>query len=102
MPTGRVNPSGRLAETIPFRPADTPSFHNFSGEHGHVRHGEGVTVGYRAYESAGVAVPYPFGHGVDARGAHCSSLPAGRGGAVQLVAARRFMSSAPARRRVCR
>ncbi|MER5180974.1 glycoside hydrolase family 3 C-terminal domain-containing protein [Streptomyces sp. NPDC002896] len=62
--TGRVNPSGRLAETIPFRLNDTPSFLNFPGEQGHVRYGEGVMVGYRYYETADVAVRYPFGHGL--------------------------------------
>ncbi|MFH8662351.1 glycoside hydrolase family 3 C-terminal domain-containing protein [Streptomyces afghaniensis] len=62
--TGRVNPSGRLAETVPRRLADTPSFLNFPGEQGHVRYGEGVMVGYRYYETADVAVRYPFGHGL--------------------------------------
>ncbi|MEH0628482.1 glycoside hydrolase family 3 C-terminal domain-containing protein [Streptomyces stelliscabiei] len=62
--TGRVDPSGRLAEAIPFRLADTPSFLNFPGEQGHVRYGEGVMVGYRYYETADVAVRYPFGHGL--------------------------------------
>jgi beta-glucosidase len=61
---GRVNPSGRLAETVPFRLQDTPSFLNFPGEQGHVRYGEGVMVGYRYYESADVPVRYPFGHGL--------------------------------------
>jgi beta-glucosidase len=62
--TGGVNPSGRLAESIPFRLNDTPSFLNFPGEAGHVRYGEGVMVGYRYYETADVAVRYPFGHGL--------------------------------------
>ncbi|MFF2720464.1 glycoside hydrolase family 3 C-terminal domain-containing protein [Streptomyces sp. NPDC058011] len=62
--TGRVNPSGRLAETIPHRLSETPSFLNFPGEQGHVRYGEGVMVGYRYYETADVAVRHPFGHGV--------------------------------------
>ena len=62
--TGRVNPSGRLAETIPLRLNDTPCFLNFPGEQAHVRYGEGVMVGYRYYETADVAVRYPFGHGL--------------------------------------
>ncbi|NUR60459.1 MAG: beta-glucosidase [Catenulispora sp.] len=62
--TGRTNPSGRLAESIPLRLNDTPSFLNFPGEAGHVRYGEGVMVGYRYYETADVAVRYPFGHGL--------------------------------------
>ncbi|MFE6254750.1 family 78 glycoside hydrolase catalytic domain [Agromyces sp. NPDC057865] len=62
--TGAVNPSGRLAETIPLALADTPSFLNFPGEHEVVRHGEGVFVGYRYYTSTRRAVRYPFGHGL--------------------------------------
>jgi len=61
---GVVNPSGHLAETIPLRLQDNPSWHNFPGEQGHVRYGEGVMVGYRHYETAELAVRYPFGHGL--------------------------------------
>jgi beta-glucosidase len=62
--TGRENPSGRLAETIPLRLEDTPSHLTFPGEQGHVRYGEGVMVGYRHFETIGRAVRYPFGHGL--------------------------------------
>jgi len=61
---GSANPSGRLAETIPLRLQDNPSYLNFPGENDEVRYGEGVFVGYRYYESATVAVRYPFGHGL--------------------------------------
>ncbi|MCF2531120.1 beta-glucosidase [Yinghuangia soli] len=61
---GVANPSGRLAETIPLRLEDNPSFLNFPGELGHVRYGEGVMVGYRYYSSVGIPVRYPFGHGL--------------------------------------
>ena len=61
---GVVNPSGHLAETIPLRLEDTPSYLTFPGEAGHVRYGEGVMVGYRHYETVGRAVRYPFGHGL--------------------------------------
>jgi beta-glucosidase len=62
--TGAVGPSGRLAETIPVRLADCPSYLNFPGEEGHVRYGEGVFVGYRGYDAADLEVAYPFGHGL--------------------------------------
>jgi beta-glucosidase len=62
--TGVVSPSGRLAETIPLRLSDTPSFLNFPGEGDVVRYGEGVFVGYRHYESVDRAVRYPFGFGL--------------------------------------
>ncbi|MCU1440332.1 MAG: glycoside hydrolase family 3 [Rhodoglobus sp.] len=61
---GSASPSGRLAESIPLRLQDTPSFLNFPGENDVVRYGEGIFVGYRYYETAEVAVRYPFGHGL--------------------------------------
>ncbi|MFE6610663.1 glycoside hydrolase family 3 C-terminal domain-containing protein [Amycolatopsis sp. NPDC057786] len=61
---GVTNPSGHLAESIPLRLQDNPSYLNFPGESGRVRYGEGVMVGYRYYETAEVAVRYPFGHGL--------------------------------------
>ncbi|WEK62054.1 MAG: glycoside hydrolase family 3 C-terminal domain-containing protein [Candidatus Microbacterium colombiense] len=61
---GVVNPSGKLTETVPVRLEDNPSFGNFPGEFGHVRYGEGVLVGYRWYDAKGLAVTYPFGHGL--------------------------------------
>ncbi|MFD2091072.1 glycoside hydrolase family 3 C-terminal domain-containing protein [Blastococcus deserti] len=61
---GVANPSGHLAETVPLRLEDTPSFLNFPGEQGHVRYGEGVMVGYRGLTTLGRPVRYPFGHGL--------------------------------------
>lgn len=61
---GVANPSGRLAETIPMRLADTASYVNFPGELGHVRYGEGVMVGYRWHETVRLPARYPFGHGL--------------------------------------
>jgi beta-glucosidase len=61
---GRVNPSGRLAETIPLRLADHPSYLDFPGENGHVRYGEGVYVGYRGFDAREQEVAYPFGFGL--------------------------------------
>jgi beta-glucosidase len=62
--TGAANPSGRLAERLPLRLEDNPSYLNFPGEHGHVRYGEGVFVGYRGYDALALPVSYPFGHGL--------------------------------------
>ena len=61
---GEVNPSGKLAETIPVRLQDTPAFLNYSGEHSHVRYGEGIYVGYRHYDAREMDVDFPFGHGL--------------------------------------
>ena len=61
---GRANPSGRLAETIPLRLADTPSYLSFPGEDSRVRYGEGIFVGYRYYDAVDRDVAFPFGHGL--------------------------------------
>ncbi|MEO7752057.1 MAG: glycoside hydrolase family 3 C-terminal domain-containing protein [Terracoccus sp.] len=61
---GDVNPSGRLAETIPVRLQDSPAFLDFPGERGHVRYGEGLFVGYRWYDARELDVAFPFGHGL--------------------------------------
>ncbi len=62
--TGAVNPSGKLAETIPVRYTDNPAIGNFPGEHGHVRYGEGLLIGYRWYDAHRLPVAHPFGHGL--------------------------------------
>jgi len=61
---GDVNPSGRLAETIPLKLADHPSYLDFPGENGHVRYGEGIHVGYRGFDARQQPVAYPFGFGL--------------------------------------
>ena len=80
--TGRANPSGRLAETIPLRLEDNPSFLNFPGELGEVRYGEGVFVGYRGYDRSAVEVSYPFGHGLSYTTFDLADLAVDRGGTV--------------------
>ncbi len=61
---GKVNPSGKLAETFPVRLADTPAYLNWPGEAGKVRYGEGLYIGYRYYDAKGVPVLFPFGYGL--------------------------------------
>ncbi len=61
---GAVNPSGKLAETVPLRLEDSPSHLSFPGEEGRVRYGEGVFVGYRGYDARRCEVAFPFGHGL--------------------------------------
>jgi beta-glucosidase len=62
--TGLANPSGKLAETVPLRLEDNPSFFNFPGDSQIVRYGEGLFVGYRAYDRASQDVSFPFGFGL--------------------------------------
>jgi beta-glucosidase len=61
---GRINPSGRLAETFPLSLSDTPCFEQFPGGRYRVLYREGLHVGYRWYASAGIPVLFPFGHGL--------------------------------------
>jgi len=61
---GVANPSGKLAETIPARLQDNSSYLNFPGEEGIVNYGEGVFIGYRAYDTLIQHVSYPFGFGL--------------------------------------
>ena len=61
---GDTDPSGRLPTTFPDCIEHTPSFGNFPGEHGQVRYGEGVLMGYRWYEARRLPVSFAFGHGM--------------------------------------
>jgi beta-glucosidase len=61
---GKVNPSGKLAETFPIKLSDTPSHLNWPGDAGEVRYGEGLFIGYRYYDAKEVPVLFPFGHGL--------------------------------------
>jgi beta-glucosidase len=62
--TGVVNPSDRLAETIPHRLEDNSSYLNFPGDSQVVRYGEGLFIGYRGYEICRQDVAFPFGFGL--------------------------------------
>jgi beta-glucosidase len=62
--SGKVNPSGRLAETFPLKLSDTPATINFPGGDGIVRYGEGLFIGYRYYETKQQPVLFPFGYGL--------------------------------------
>lgn len=61
---GRVNPSGKLAETFARRLEDTPAYLNYPGEAGQVRYGEGLFVGYRYFDKKKVQPLFPFGYGL--------------------------------------
>lgn len=61
---GRINPSGKLAETYPMQYEDVPSSKIFAKEPRQAFYDESIYVGYRYYDKAGVKVRYPFGHGL--------------------------------------
>ena len=70
---GKVNPSGKLAETIPLKLSDNPSYLNFGGGE-KVEYREGVFVGYRYYDKKEMDVAYPFGYGLSYTTFACSDL----------------------------
>ena len=61
---GRVNPSGKLAETFPLKLSNTPAHINWPGGAGEVRYGEGLFIGYRYYDVKEMPVLFPFGYGL--------------------------------------
>lgn len=61
---GFEEPSGRLAETFPFRIEDDAASINFPGEEGIQIYGERMFVGYRHFEKKNIAPAYPFGYGL--------------------------------------
>lgn len=61
---GRVNPSGKLAESWCEKLEDNPSYGYFPGSTKSVEYRESIYVGYRYYDTAKKSVRYPFGHGL--------------------------------------
>lgn len=60
---GRINPSGKLAESWPMAYGDVPSSEIY-GKTADALYQEGIYVGYRCYDKAGVPVRWPFGYGL--------------------------------------
>ena len=61
---GLVNPSARLAETIPYKLEDNPAYLTGFGQGDSVDFAEGIFVGYRYYDKKKMPVRFPFGHGL--------------------------------------
>ncbi len=67
---GLVNPSGKLAETIPFKETDVPCYGSFGKQADQkyhlddIEYRESIFVGYRYYDSFDVPVRYCFGYGL--------------------------------------
>lgn len=62
--TGKVNPSGKTAETYPLTFDDNPTFGNYPGGPVVSEHKESVYIGYRYYDTAEKEVLFPFGYGL--------------------------------------
>ncbi|MFO1142582.1 MAG: glycoside hydrolase family 3 C-terminal domain-containing protein [Amaricoccus sp.] len=65
---GAADPGGRLPQTFPVRWADNPTASRdpevYPGRDGRVRYAEGLFIGYRHYDRAGIAPLFPFGFGL--------------------------------------
>ena len=70
--TGKVNPSGRLPFSVPFKyedgpiktEAQYPGIKTEDDEFWQTHYSEGVYVGYRWYATQEIPVQFPFGHGL--------------------------------------
>ena len=60
--TGKISPSGKLAETFPLSLESVPTKDNNGLPY--LRYNEGIYVGYRYYDTFGVPVQFPFGYGM--------------------------------------
>lgn len=61
---GKVNPSGKLNDTWPYALEDNPSYPYYPAKERTAEHREGLYIGYRYYDTAGIPVRYPFGYGL--------------------------------------
>ena len=61
---GKVNPSGKLAETFPVNYGDCASSCRFPAEGMTSEYREGPYIGYRYFDTANIPVSFPFGHGL--------------------------------------
>lgn len=62
---GKVNPSGRLSETIPYCIEHTPHYGSFPSKQDTVNYANDIVgIGYRYYDTHKYPVRYPFGYGL--------------------------------------
>jgi beta-glucosidase len=75
---GIINPSGKLAESLPFSLDDCSASSNFPGNESTVEYRESIFVGYRYYEKVKKAVCFPFGFGLSYTTFKYSNLVVGK------------------------
>lgn len=61
---GKVNPSGKTAETYPLSFDENPVYGNYPGSPVISEHKESIYIGYRYYDTAKKNVLFPFGFGL--------------------------------------
>ena len=61
---GAAEPGGRLPVTIAARESDYPALSTVPGEQEQLVYAEGVNVGYRHFDAAGIEPRFCFGHGL--------------------------------------
>lgn len=61
---GKVNPSGKLAESYPLKLEDHPANEYFAYDRVQTEYRESIFVGYRYYDAAEKEVLFPFGYGL--------------------------------------
>ena len=62
--SGKVNPSGKLSETIPVKLEDVASSDNFPSHTRTIEYREAYGIGYRYFEKAHIKTAFPFGFGL--------------------------------------
>jgi beta-glucosidase len=82
---GDADPGGRLPQSWPVRIEDAPSHAHYPGAGGKVVYGEGIFMGYRGHDAAGVAPRFAFGHGLSYARFEYGELRARRDGDVVRV-----------------
>lgn len=77
--TGKVNPSGKLAETFPLALEDTPCHGHFANDVYYTEYRESIFTGYRYYDTAEKPVLFPFGSGLSYTTFEYSAMTVSRG-----------------------
>ncbi|MCQ2799275.1 MAG: glycoside hydrolase family 3 C-terminal domain-containing protein [Bacilli bacterium] len=62
--TGKVNPSGKLSETLPVAYDDCSSADHFGKSDNEIEYRESIFIGYRYFLTASVPTRFPFGYGL--------------------------------------